>query len=134
MQIILPPAEMIPDLILIRRENADMRVLLPRSISYFRFLSYTSRTDGLENQFWFRFDCGFATRVRSLFWWVLTWTGNKSVSKHNNNNFLTNNHRNRHYQTGRKKLLTRALRKSKYGFHLINVILGQFFSCYLEIE
>ena len=30
---------MIPDLILIRRENADMRVLLPRSISYFRFLS-----------------------------------------------------------------------------------------------
>ena len=42
-----------------------MRVLLPRSISYFRFLSYTSRTDGLENQFWFRFDCGFATYSES---------------------------------------------------------------------
>ena len=31
-----------PDLILIRRENADMNELLPRSISYFRFLSTSS--------------------------------------------------------------------------------------------
>ena len=31
-----------PDLILIRRENTDMNELLPRSISYFRFLSTSS--------------------------------------------------------------------------------------------